>query len=214
MSVKAECPGCGDEKGGADHLLRAAGGLAEGDWWCGVCGGTRAIKDWLVEAEPSTHIEDAGDHSSPAKPTMTKVSTIRTAIECLLRDGSRCIYLSHPVTTGGRSMAENVDLARSRAESIRALGLGVPVLNPTIIDHIEGWDHAKWMELWLPFISERVCTLVMAPDWERSKGCGLEREAALVACVQVVSFDEFVEEAKSVRDRIVVEGLDVLGEGK
>jgi len=37
---------------------------------------------------------------------MTSIETVRNAIEVTIPRGAKVVYLSHPVTTGGRPMAE------------------------------------------------------------------------------------------------------------
>ncbi len=122
---------------------------------------------------------------------IVKVATIRQALEASLNPATKCVYLTHPVTTGGRPMAENIKRASVMAAQIRQVSRPIPVVNPTGIGHIPGWGHDDWMSLWLPFIRERVCQVVLAPDWASSTGCTMEKECARYEGIQVVGFEEF-----------------------
>lgn len=118
----------------------------------------------------------------------TSIETIRNAIECALPSDELCYYLSHPVTSGGRPMAENIESAAAIATAIRAK-ISVPLVSPAGIGRIEGWDHAMCMALWLPFIRERVSVMIMAPGWTGSTGCCMEHAEAAMMNVKVVSLD-------------------------
>jgi hypothetical protein len=123
------------------------------------------------------------------QPSMTGIvspDTVRQAIEVSLWPGIQCIYLSHPLTTGGRSISENTARAAALAEELRRTR-AQPVVNPTHLGPIPGWTHATYMDLWLPFIRERVAVMVVAPDWESSKGCVLEVEQARALRISVFS---------------------------
>ena len=85
-------------------------------------------------------------------------------------------------------MAENIENAASFAMAIRAK-ISVPLVNPTGIGHIEGWGHARWMALWLPFIRERVSVIIMAPRWTESTGCCMERAEAASSGVEAVKVE-------------------------
>jgi hypothetical protein len=102
---------------------------------------------------------------------MVKVATIRAAIEASLNPNEKTIYLSHPKSTGPRSLEENVKLANTRAAALRQRFPNRTVVNPAGLVEIDGWDHDMWMSLWLPFIRERVDLVVMAPGWRESDGC-------------------------------------------
>lgn len=119
----------------------------------------------------------------------TKIETIRNAIECALPSDAPCYYLSHPVTSGGRPMAENIESAAAIATAIRAK-ISAPLVNPTGIGHIEGWGHGEWIKLWLPFIRERVSVMIMAPGWTESTGCRMEHDEAAVMNVRLVELED------------------------
>ena len=120
---------------------------------------------------------------------MISVKTIRSAIECSLDPGEKVVYLSHPVTTGGRPMADNIARAAEIAALARKTFAPSVVLNPMGIGHIEGWDHPTWMRLWLPFIRERVDVMLLAEGWEESTGRTLERDCAIASELPLLYFD-------------------------
>ncbi len=126
--------------------------------------------------------------------TPVSVRTIRNAIEASLDPSVLHVYLSHPITTGDRSVDENVASAAKICRKLRGLALPCAVVNPAVIGHIPGWDHDRWMEMWLPFIRNRVGTLVLGPEWQLSTGCQLEFECARDSDVRCVDFEGFVRQ--------------------
>jgi len=137
------------------------------------------------------------------------IETIRNAIECALPSDAPCYYLSHPVTSGSRPMAENIESSAAIATAIRAK-ISVPLVNPTGIGHIEGWGHDEWMKLWLPFIRERVSVMIMAPGWTESPGCNMEADEASAMNIRIVCVDAVSRGGMSIveRARRMADALD------
>ena len=128
----------------------------------------------------------------PPNPIALSVSAIRSTLESTLSPFEQCVYMSHPITTGGTSIAQNRALAAVRVEELRAKlrrqDCRAVVVNPAALEDISGWDQTAWMVLWLPFIKDRVRLLVQAPGWESSQGCLKEAAWALTHDITIMSW--------------------------
>ena len=50
----------------------------------------------------------------------------------------------------------------------------IPVIDPTGVPHISGWDQAAWLNFWESVIERFAIGVVLVNDWEFSYGCAHE----------------------------------------
>lgn len=133
-------------------------------------------------------------------PQTSRSAEIDTLIE-LLRGvfASRsAVYVSAPITSGRRFLewysmrgelrsladdyqsdhlnqvvAPNRSAATALVKRVREIN-GSSVIDPTAVDHIEGWTQGDYRTAWARVIEEFVKTVVFANGWEFSNGCSYE----------------------------------------
>jgi hypothetical protein len=133
------------------------------------------------------------------------------ALDAVLHDHRDAVYVSTPITTGrqfvtwwqdrghrlaeddpeyqaefGQVIADNIAAVRPLIERVeRGLG-GRPVIDPTRLGPITGWQQPDYHAFWVRVIQRFVRTVVFADGWEYSSGCSLEYAAAVAEGLQLL----------------------------
>lgn len=140
--------------------------------------------------------ESAGEASELAETLLATLATV-------LGDRRDAYYISTPITTGpefvewwsreGKALgkggpAYEVQLGqvvRRNIEAVRPLVARVertfnhPVIDPTRLGAIPGWQQPDYHRFWVRVIDRFVQTVVLADGWSYSSGCALEFAAAV-----------------------------------
>lgn len=114
--------------------------------------------------------------------------------------GAGAVYVSTPITTGPgyvRWLGENplagpAERAAARARIVRAnIGAvvplvaqvrrsrAVPVIDPTELEDVPGWEQADYHRFWSEVIVRHAVEVVLADGWSYSVGCTVEFAVAL-----------------------------------
>lgn len=101
------------------------------------------------------------------------------------------VYLSHPLTSGGRSVEDNRASAAAMANALQEiLGTCALVYNPCALV-VPGWTTRAYMIAYAQaFKSKTFAAVVFAPDWETSVGCRAEHFGADCLGIPRFYFDE------------------------
>jgi len=128
--------------------------------------------------------------------------TLLATLATVLGDRRDAYYVSTPITTGpefvewwrregkalGKGSAYEVQLGqvvRRNLEAVRPLVARVertfhhPVIDPTRLGAIPGWQQPDYHRFWVRVIDRFVQTVVLAEGWSYSSGCALEFAAAV-----------------------------------
>lgn len=115
-----------------------------------------------------------------------------SATSIALDSMKRTIYLSTPLTTISNTRAVNQDNARRYIRRLRAVRSEYNVINPVELIDIEGWYRSDYIRFWKAFMDQFVDTIVMAPGWEESAGCIMERTHAVGRSIEIFEYKEIV----------------------
>lgn len=142
-------------------------------------------------------------------PAQSTADQLLGALSTVLR-GRVAAYVSTPITTGPALLAWRRGLGRSHRPGSAAHGafveqmiaentararplvavledhLGVPVIDPTRLGQIPGWEQRDYHEFWVQVIRNFVHTVVFADGWQFSTGCTLEFESAVTENLTVM----------------------------
>jgi hypothetical protein len=73
----------------------------------------------------------------------------------------------------------NMERAAPLVRSARRRWRDSPVIDPTGLEDVPGWEQRDYHEFWTRLIEDSVATVVFAEGWQYSSGCALEFAAAL-----------------------------------
>lgn len=159
------------------------------------------------------------------------------AVGCAVQPCS-ALYVSTPITTGARFVAwrrgrgagldpASDDYRRERLAAViepnrRAAAvvvadlrrrLGHPVVDPTSLEDVPGWQQLDYHRLWVEVV-ERFATAVLFTDgWEYSSGCVLELAAAVRSGLQLHVVDGSPLTRAEARQEVVAAIEDVGRDG-
>jgi hypothetical protein len=133
------------------------------------------------------------------------------AMDTVLRDHRDAVYVSTPITTGrqfvawwqdrgcrlpeddpeyqaefGQVVADNIAAVRPLIERVERDLAGRPVIDPTRLGPIAGWQQSDYHAFWVRVIHRFARTVVFADGWEYSSGCSLEFAAAVADGLQTL----------------------------
>jgi hypothetical protein len=133
------------------------------------------------------------------------------AMDAVLHDHRDAVYVSTPITTGrqfvawwqdrgcrlpeddpgyqaefGQVVADNIAAVRPLIERVERDLAGRPVIDPTRLGPIAGWQQSDYHAFWVRVIHRYVRTVVFADGWEYSSGCSLEFAAAVADGLQTL----------------------------
>src|SRR4051812_28882996 len=151
------------------------------------------VREVLQAARPAT----LGDDSATGQ-----ARALLEAIDTVLHGRRQAVYVSTPITTGPqfldwwransdrvgsdhaayqREMASviehNISAVRPLVDRVEAR-FQVPVIDPTRLDSMPGWDQSDYHRFWVSVIEKFVTTVVFADGWAFSSGCAVEFAAA------------------------------------
>jgi hypothetical protein len=133
------------------------------------------------------------------------------AMDAVLHDHRDAVYISTPITTGrqfltwwqarghrlaedepeyraefGQVVANNIAAVRPLVERVERELAGRPVIDPTRLGPIAGWQQPDYHAFWVRVIHRFARTVVFADGWEYSSGCSLEFTAAMADGLQTL----------------------------
>jgi len=133
------------------------------------------------------------------------------AMDAVLHDHRDAVYVSTPITTGpqfvtwwqnrghrlakedpeyqaefGQVVADNIAAVRPLIERVERGLAGRPVIDPTRLGPIAGWQQPDYHAFWVRVIHRFARTVVFAEGWEYSSGCSLEFAAAMADGLQTL----------------------------
>jgi len=151
------------------------------------------IREILQAARPA----DLGDGSATGQGR-----ALLEALDTVLHGRRHAVYVSTPITTGPefiawwransnrvgsdrvayqREMASvienNIAAVRPLVDRVEAR-FQAPVIDPTRLDSMPGWDQPDYHRFWVSVIERFVTTVVFADGWPYSSGCAVEFAAA------------------------------------
>jgi hypothetical protein len=143
----------------------------------------------------------------PPEPSDPLVVGAMLSVFSTVLTRNSAIYVSSPLTTGKRARLWREDgdtsyeefLAthvvapnRKAAADFVALlrdGTSKPVIDPTALDDVEGWDQGDYLYFWGNVISRFAERVVLRDGWEFSRGCSYEFAVARRMNIQCVRED-------------------------
>ncbi len=162
------------------------------------------------------------------------------AIDTVLHARRDAVYVSTPITTGpglvawwtdniDRGLGTRAEISRVRADmvsrNIRAVrplvarveaSYDLPVIDPTRLDSIPGWEQRDYHRFWIEVLRRFVSTVVFADGWPFSSGCALEFAAAAQAGLTLLdaelaplTVDDGEAMLRDAADELDMAGLDV-----
>lgn len=156
------------------------------------------------------------------------------AIDAVLHDHRDAVYVSTPITTGrqflawwqdrgcrlpeddpeyqaelGQVVANNIAAVRPLVERVERDLAGRPVIDPTRLGPIVGWQQPDYHAFWVRVIHRYARTVVFADGWEYSSGCSLEFAAAVADGLQTLDAELRPLTVEAGQSRLVAAAADL-----
>jgi hypothetical protein len=151
---------------------------------------------------------------------------------CLGAEQGHAVYVSAPITTG-RDFADwyprqtdqgtaayrarlrreiigpNLERARPLVAECRRRWPGRPVVDPTALEDVNGWEQHDYHRFWTRLVEQYAGIVVFSDGWQLSSGCALEFAAAYRAGAEVLD-DRFQPLSREDGVALLEEAVEIL----